>query len=283
MTSFAQIQNILLNDFESLFAQFYDPEGELTNVSSPAMSIYSERMDPSDPDRVQITGTPFNVTTGVYGYTLSPSQVDSLGPGLFHVEFTGTLTSGLAPGAPYDNVTLPQDLVVCGEFQVQSCTPELAVVLAIRRRLKDLNTRLYRLDLPTQKWTNEEVLDAVEQGIDEINAHGPMKTTFLLSTLPPGVIAWVRDIAFAQLLESGAILENWNTYSMGDGSANLNLARANLINQIATATRTRVDQKVAKWKRSLTPDLYGQGTNQYPFQIRHVISFLPNYKNIFGG
>jgi hypothetical protein len=276
------IKNLNLCDFNAILCQFSDPFENLVNVSSGVVTVRSSRYDPADPDGIVVNrGTLYNLTTGTYGYVLSP---DDMEPGFYSVRFEGSLVTGNVgvPVTGYGPVTLPQTLCVEGQIKVDERTLEMGLVLQLRRRLKDLNTRLYRLDLPVQKWPDDEIIDALDKAVGEINAIGPMRTTFALRSLPTGVPSFVLDIAYADLLESQAIFENANTYSMSDGSANLSLSRAQMYAQIGGAVRTRTDQKVSRWKQSLVPNLHGQGTNQYPFQIRHVISFLPNFKNIFG-
>lgn len=276
------IRNLNLCDFNTVFCQFADPNDNLVNVSSGELLVRSSRYDPSDPAGTVVSGNLFNFTTGTYGYVLNPVDLE---PGYYDLSFTGSLVTGNAgvPATGYANVTLPQSLCVQGQIRVIDRTPLLDCVLTIRRRLKDINTRLYRLDLPVQKWPDDEIIDATSKAVDEINATGPMRTNYHITSLPTGVVYFVKDIAFADLLESQAVFENANTFSMNDGSANLSLNRAQMYKSIADSVRQRADQKLAKWKRSVVPNLHGQGTNQYPFQIRHVISFLPNFKNIFGG
>ncbi len=274
------VRNILLNDFNSLFAVFRDPTSTPTSVVSAVAEVVSERFDPSDPGKAEhgASGLMYFVTGGTYGFTLNP---DDLAPGHYHCRFSGNLTTSIA-SAGFANVVLPQLLVVEGQFNVNEATEEMDAVLRIRRKLKDLNTRLYRLDLTVQKWPDDEILDAIALAVDEINATPPMRTEYLFTTLPFGVLGYVIQMAWADLLLSQAAFENTNTYNMGDGAANLTLNRAGLYQSLGQAERTRVDQKVAKWKRSLVPHMHGQGTNQYPSQIRHVIWFVPNFKNIFG-
>lgn len=275
------IRNLNLCDFNTVFCQFYDPENSLVNVASGTVTVRSARYDPTDPDGLIINqGTLTNFTTGTYYYKLVP---DDLEPGFYSLQFDGTLTSAEAGVTGYNGIALPTGLCVEGQVQVQERTAEMDFTLRVRRRLKDLNTRLYRLDLPVQKWPDDEIIDAVNGALDEINVTPPMRTNYSYNTLPTGVRKYIIDIAFCDLLESQAIFENAQTFNMNDGAASLSLQRAQLYSSQANAARTRIDQKVAKWKRSLVPNMHGQGTNQYPFQIRHVISFLPNFKNIFGG
>lgn len=275
------IRNLSLCGFDTVFAQFGDPNGNLVNVANPRLTMRSARYDPADPDGLVVSGAAlFNFTTGTYGYTLSPEVLE---PGYYSLAFSGTITSGQAPASGYSNVSLPVGVCVEGQIQILERTIEMDLTLRVRRRLKDLNTRLYRLDLPVQKWPDDEIIDALLKALGEINATPPMRTNFSFHTLPVGVVSFVQDLAYADLLESQSILENANTFTMNDGSANLSLQRAQLYASQANAIHQRADNKLYRWKKSLVPNVFGQGTNQYPFQIRHVISFLPNFKNIFGG
>ena len=277
------IRDMNLCDFKTIFCQFSDPQDNLVNVSGPTVTMRSARYDPTDPDGLIINqGTLLNFTTGTYYYKLTP---DDLEPGYYSLQFDGTLITGEGgvPATGYVGIKLPTGVCVEGQIQVMERTAEMDYTLRVRRRLKDLNTRLYRLDLPVQKWPDDEIIDSVVGALDEINATPPMRTNYNYNSLPPGVRKYIIDMAFADLLESQAIFENAQTFNMNDGAASLSLQRAQLYSSQANAVRQRVDQKVSKWKRSLVPSMYGQGTNQYPFQIRHVISFLPNFKNIFGG
>jgi hypothetical protein len=275
------IRNFDLCDFNTLFAQFKDPNDNLVNVVSGKVDIWSARYDPSDPSGRVVSGASiFNFTTGTYGYVVNPELLE---PGYYSVRFSGTLITGETgvPVTGYSNITLPQALCVEGQIQVLERTLEMDMTLRVRRRLKDLNTRLYQIDLPVRKWQDDEILDVIFKAVGEINVTPPMATNYTLRTLPSGVEAYVIDMAYADCLESQAVFENANTLTMSDGSANLSLSRAQTYATIAASARTRVDQKLAKWKRSLVPKLYGQGTNQYPFHLRHMISYIPGHE-IFG-
>jgi hypothetical protein len=89
-------------------------------------------------------------------------------------------------------------------------------------------------------------------------------------------------LAFGYLLESKAVLEAANTLTRSDGAANLTIQRQSLYATLARGVLDDANRKVEAWKRSLVPKLLGQGTMQYPYQLRRAVSFLPGFKNIYG-
>jgi hypothetical protein len=107
-----------------------------------------------------------------------------------------------------------------------------------------------------------------------------MVTTFALETCPrPDLLI---EYAFAQSLISMSILENFNTFSMGDGQASLTINRAAMLQSVGSDAMRRYRESLILWKRTLRPGLLGLGTGFFPFMIRRAIGFLPNMKHVFG-
>ena len=273
---YENIQNLLLNNFTDVYCTFKDSNGAAVDVNTvsgtPCLVVTDQGKDPSDPNYTIVSGALDHVATGIYGYTLNPRSLDF---GRYHLWFSGELQT----------VSPSVELGVEGAVQVRKASFVEDLMYRVRLRLKDVNARLYQLDLPVQIWTDEEVLAALDESLSEVNVCPPMRTNWSFSDVSSygsGVDFLVTRAAFANLLESKAVLEAANTMTRSDGAANLTIQRANIYSSMANAVRQDASRKIEAWKRSLVPRLMGQGTAQYPYQIRRAISFLPGFKNIFG-
>jgi len=274
--SYENIQNLLLNNFTDVYCTFKDSSGMPVNVNTasgvPYLVVTDQGKDPSDPDKTIVSGALNYVTTGIYGYTLNPRMLEF---GRYHLRFSGELQT----------VSPAVELGVEGAVQVRKASFEEDMMYRVRLKLKDVNVKLYQLDLPVQVWTDEEILMALYEALSEVNVCPPMRTNWSfgdVSSYGSGVDFLVTRAAFASLLESKAVLEAANTMTRSDGAANLTIQRSNIYSSMANSVRQDASRKIEAWKRSLVPKLMGQGTAQYPYQIRRAISFLPGFKNIFG-
>lgn len=185
--------------------------------------------------------------------------------------YTMRATAQLADNTP---VTLE------AAFDLFAPTVEETIALRVRSRLKDLDPALYKLDLPIPKWNLEEIIYNLQDSITDLNNSGPMMTTYTLDNCP--VLNLCVEYAYSKACMSQATLENANTMTLSDGSANLNISRAPFYLQLAQAAFSSYQQQLKDWKKSLRPRLKGQGTSLFPYQIRRAIGFLPNMKQVFG-
>lgn len=165
-------------------------------------------------------------------------------------------------------------------FDLFAPTVEETVALRVRSRLKDLDPALYKLDLPIPKWNLEEITYNLQDAIMDLNNSGPMNTQYTLDNCP--ALQLCVEYAFSKACQSQAVLENFNTMTLSDGSANLNINRAAFFLQLSQNSFANYQQQLKDWKRSLRPRLKGQGTSLFPYQIRRAIGFLPNMKQVFG-
>lgn len=276
--SYGSITNLLLNNFTSVYCIFTDANGvavDVNNVSGqPSIVVTDTGKDPSDSTRIVVSSALTAVgggQTGYYGYQLKPRDLET---GYYHILFTGDLQT----------VSPPVTLSIEGGVKVSAATVEDDLIFRIRLKLKDVNVRLYRIDLPIEIWTDEEILYALQEALGQMNATPPMRLNWSFSAVYSyghGADALLVRSAFAHLLESKAVLEAANTMTKSDGAANLTIQRSQIYSSIANNVMNDATRKIEGWKRSLVPGLYGQGTTQYPFQLRRAISFLPGFKNIF--
>lgn len=280
---FGNIVNFLLNDFNRVYCNFTDINGNSVAVNTvsgtpttPTLCVYDESKDPSDLTRTVVSGVITQVaplvTPGLYGYTLNPRDMDA---GYYELIFQGELQSVV----PY--VTL----VVKGAVRVSEATFEQDLMYRVRIKLKDVNTKLYQLDLPIEIWSDEDILYALQEALGQINVTPPMRTNYTYSDVygyQCGLDSLVVRAAFGYLLESKAVLEAANTLTRSDGAATLTIQRQNLYASLASSVLNDANRKIEMWKKSLVPSLLGQGTMQYPYQLRRAVSFLPGFKNIFG-
>jgi len=261
--------------FNSVYCTFKDSTNVDVDVNTvsgtPMFTAVDAGKDPSDLDRTVVSGALNHVSEGLYGYTLKPTQLDE---GYYKLYFAGELQSTI----PY------VDLAVEGAVKVQSPSIQQDLLYRVRLKLKDVNTQLYRLDLPIQIWSDEEILEALQDSLDELNATPPMRTSWSFSALYSyghGVRYYVVRAALASLLESKAIFEVAITTNLSDGAASLTMQRGSLYTSLANSIRSDINTKMTAWKRSLVPGLRGQRVMKYPYQLRRAISFLPGFKNIF--
>lgn len=211
------------------------------------------------------TMTPVIGMTGRYYHELFLNDWEE---GLYQFRASGTLPAA-GPAVSVE-----------GAFMVNAPTPDETLIHWVRSRLKDLDPELYKLDLPIPKWNPSEIARELFNGLLSLNNAGPIQTTYTLADCPRSDL--LIDYAWARALQSAAVLENWNSFTMSDGSANLTINRVQALTQMADQALTRFKQDLADWKRSLRPRLIGQGTALFPFSIRRAIGFLPNMKQIFG-
>lgn len=273
---FGNIVNFLLNDFSGVYCIFRDSGNDPVDVNTvsgtPTIHVYDSDKDPSDITRTVVSGALTHTSTGIYGYTLNPRDLDV---GYYRVLFQGELQATV----PY----IP--LAVEGAIKVSEATFQQDLCYRVRVKLKDVNVKLYQLDLPIQMWTDEEILYALNEALGQINSTPPMRTNYSYSdiyTYAHGVDFLLVRAAFGYLLESKAVLETANTMTRNDGAASLTIARNTYYMQLAKAVLDDANRKIEMWKKSLVPNLFGQGTMQYPYQLRRAVSFLPGFKNIFG-
>jgi len=270
------IINLLLNNYSSVYCNFRDSAGELVDVNTISgaaiVTIIDNNKDLRDPERNVVSGELYRVDVGLYGYDLKPRDLDA---GLYDLLFVGSDQTA----DPYVS------LAVAGSMKISEASFVQDLTRRVRLKLKDVNVNLYQLDLPVNIWTDEEIYYALIEAIEEINAAPPMRKNWTFSDVESyghGVSGLMVRSAFANLLESKAVLEAANTMSHSDGSANLNIQRGQIYSSLSNNIRQDVNKKIDGWKRSLVPNLYGQGTSVYPYQLRRAISFLPGFKNIFG-
>jgi hypothetical protein len=204
--------------------------------------------------------------SGVYDLALN---IDGWNAGLYRFTASGTITGGTVP------VRLE------GAFNVFEPTVDQTLVYRVKSRLFDLDARLYKLDLPVPKWNDDMIYQELLSALTDFNGKPPaIAKNYSLSSVPrPDLII---QFAFAQSLLSASILENWNTYTMGDGSANLTINRATFLQGHGTAALQRYDTEATAFSRAWRPRVRGQGTALFPLQIRRAIGFLPNMKQVFG-
>lgn len=247
-----------------VYIQFLDSQSgaALTLDSAPLFSVVSARTEDTVLASTAMTGPDL---TGRYYILLTLNDYD---PGLYRFVATGTSDSGVTP------VRLE------GSFNVYEPTLEQTLVFMVKNRLHDLEAELYKLDLPIPKWSEDAIYQELVMGLSDLSTKPPTPNSNLtFTTAPPHHLV---QFAFAQCLLSAAILENWNTYTMSDGSASLNLNRAQLLSSLGQTALQRYDQEAIKWKTSVRPRIKGQGTALFPLQIRRAIGFLPNMKQVFG-
>jgi len=270
------IIGFLLNDFNGVYCIFRDSNNDPIDVNTvsgtPTLFVYDSDKDPSDITRTVVSGDLNHVSTGVYGYSLNPRDLDV---GYYSFLFQGELQSVV----PYVS------LAVDGAARVSQATFQQDLAYRVRVKLKDVNTKLYQLDLPIQMWTDEEILFALEEALGQINSTPPLRTNYSFADIynrAHGISFLLVRAAFGYLLESKAVLETANTMTRNDGAASLSIQRNTYYTQLANAVLADANRKIETWKKSLVPNLFGQGTMQYPYQLRRAVSFLPGFKNIFG-
>lgn len=272
---YGNLVNFLLNNYNNVYCIFTDENGDEAEVNTvsgtPTLVVSDKSKDPGDIDVAIVSGALTHVSGGIYGYQLKPTDLDV---GYYGLEFRGVLQTV----SPYAT------LAVDGGVQVAAGTYESDLVYRVRLKLKDVNTALYQIDLPVQIWPDEEILYALQEALGQINVTPPMRTSWAFTDVYSyghGVDSLLVLAAYGTLLQSKAVLEAANTMQRSDGAANLNIQRGQIYTSISTAVISDANRKIEGWKRSLVPSLYGQGTYQYPYQLRRVISFLPGFKNIF--
>lgn len=217
--------------------------------------------------QTQVASTPMTSTgaTGVYEIILN---LDDWAPGTYTFSAVGTIDAGATP------------VRVEGAFEVTEPTREQMLVQIVKSRLHDLDAQLYKLDLPIPKWSMDEIMYELRMGLSDLNSKPPMSNSrFDMRTAPPHFLV---QFAFAQVLLTESIMENANTFTLGDGSASLTINRAGFMKDLGQAALQRYDNEALAWKKSLRPRFKGQGSSLFPLQIRRAIGFLPNMKQVFG-
>lgn len=241
--------------------QFLDSGGSvLTLDSNPTLVITSARTETVKLSAVTMSGPD---GMGRYTYTLN---INDWAEGMYRFVATGKV-SGV-------------DHRLESAFNVYAPSRQQQIVFLVKNRLNDLEQQLYKLDLPVPKWSEDQILQEVENGLVELNVMPPMPdANYTFATAPT---PYIVQYAFAQCLLSASILENWNTYTMSDGSANLNINRAQFLQSLGQQALKRFDDVAVAWKKSLRPGVRGMGSSSFPLGIRRAIGFLPNMKQVFG-
>lgn len=244
-----------------LRAVFTDIDGNLTDLdSAPTLTVTSAF------DMVErLSGATMSgpTTTGIYQYTL---DIGTWPEALYKVVSSGQM-AGVA-------------VRLQGAFNVYSPTAEQTLILRVRKRLFDIQPELYALDLPVPKVTDDQVYGELLNGLIAINEGGVYHTTHTFATCPRHDL--LIQYAWAKILQGFAVAENWNQFSMNDGSVNLTINRAQLFQNMGQSAEDGFRRDVETWKKSLRPRMRGAGTPLYPFQVRRALSFLPNMQQVFG-
>jgi hypothetical protein len=252
-----------------LFA--FNVSGVLVNVDSPALTITRLQQIGTSSLENMVENEPIFSTgqTGVYSYTVNANNWNA---GFYRFVASGIILAGQPAAGVWAYIE--------GQEKMIQTTSEMELVRKVRRRLKELDETLYRLDLPIRKWDDDEIYDTLLDALEEVNQTPPMLTNYNFDNCPVWYL--LVQIAFTSLLESNARLEMDLTFTKSDGAANLTISRPSMYLQLASSMRSSYESKLEKFKRRLRPLLYGQGTARFPFHVRRVLGFLPNFKNIFG-
>lgn len=259
-----QVKTACPNTFFSIRLMFRDQsQNPVTLDALPEITIVDARAGAYEGTKVSAQPMTATGTTGLYEYVVN---LDDYREGLYTVSATGTI-GGLSTRAE-------------AAFQVYAPTIEQMLIHRVKSRLHDLEEQLLKLDLPVPKWSEDAIFQELVNGLQDLNGKAPMFTNYDFRTCPRQDLLVL--FAFAYSLLSGGILENWNTYTMSDGSANLTLNRAGFLRDVARDSLTRYDAEADKFKKALRPRIKGQGTALFPLQIRRAIGFLPNMKQVFG-
>lgn len=264
---------------------------------------YDETLiDPTDP-RVKIldpTGTLIEVKTLAAQNPLLSKQyvLTRIGTGLYKFSFySNSLPHGLYSivffGTHPTNPTQIGTLTVSGNFQVGFCSREQDLIWRLRDHLEDKDPTLYTLLPPTQhRWDDEHLLIDLQTAMNDINWIPPAApTNWTVATFPN--FALLLEGAMVHTLEGAAVIENWNAMQYTDEYA-LVISRSQQFHQMARDLAVQFNQKAKDFKYYWA--LYGDGqggvegsgigigmgSQNLPFQISRVLSFLPNMKNVFG-
>jgi len=240
---------------------FVDQSGAPTVVTDPTITITNSRTGAVVVTAEDMSGT--GLPVGSYEYSLFLTDYEE---GLYYIRAAAVLG------------TIP--VAIEGSFEVRAPTPDESLIYAVKSRLKDLEPILYELDLPVPKWNPSEIHRELMNALMALNFTGKMATSFNMGDCPRHDL--LIDYAFGKVLQSAAILENWNTLRLTDGSANLTIDRVQMLTTMATDTLNRVRQDMESWKKSQRPRIIGQGSSYFPTYIRRAIGFLPNMTQIFG-
>ncbi len=249
------------NNLFKIRVTFVDLNNAPTNLdASPTITI----TDGSD-NTVRVSGAPMTgpVSAGTYEYT---ADLTSWGDHLHQFACSGMMAG--------------TTVIIEGAFGVYAPTAEQMLIHMVRSRLFDIEPTLYSLDLPIPKVTDDQVYLELVSAIVAINNDGIYRTSYTLANCPR--VDLLVQYAWAKLLQGFAVIENWNTFNMNDGSVSLNLNRAPVFQSLGTNAEESYRKTVETWKKSMRPRLKGQGTALFPLQIRRALSFLPNMKQVFG-
>jgi len=142
---------------------------------------------------------------------------------------------------------------------------------------EDLIARLresYLMDIPVdprmKRWTDEQLLEYINVGLDDVNTEPP-SSNYNLENLPPGWRSLVLIRAKIEALSSRAGLEVAKEFQFGFGGVSVQIDRSQKYVSVSTAERTAYNERLHKAKLAsvmITVSPGGILTSDLPFKIR---------------
>ena len=141
---------------------------------------------------------------------------------------------------------------------------------------EDLITRLrdaYLMDNPAdprmKRWTDEQLLEYLNMGVDDVNVEPP-NSSYTLDTMPTGWRSLVLMRAKFEALTSRAGLEVAKEFNFGFGGVSVAIDRSQKYIGVSTAEWTAYNERLHKAKLASVMGLAPGGivTSDLPFKIR---------------
>lgn len=277
-TSKAGFQDTLI----SLQVLFKGLDGCPTDVESPRIRIFHgfERR----PVNVDVLETNENTDrsypllevdppqTGQYKFSFLTGMIE---PGLYELEFSGTIKETLSGGGERDKT-----LLVKGEIEIGEISRRIDFVNRVQMGLMDDFPDEYRLDEPVYQWKKDQVYTYLKEALGRINATGPRRTSWTFDTFPVEVDELLVTGAKIWALYARARLEKANEMDYSDVHT-LRIARAQDYKNLADTLLQDWTQAVVGYKKATPPTPIGLRSQRLPFRINRVIGLLPNYQTFF--
>lgn len=147
-----KVQKVLFGKTERLYIEYKDSNGDLTNPSSPLVTIY-------DPDGVFLdSGVPTQESTGIYYYPVLLSTASTTKEGLYQAFWEGTIGSSF--------ITMDEPQHFQGIKVPWQITQPDSIIQSIRRIIGDTNPNNYRI-------SNDELYYFLKDAVDDVQAEYP--------------------------------------------------------------------------------------------------------------